>query len=228
MPVLHHTAVPTPTSGEISHTQKDLKVAILGAQNLTRAQLERDDKLKEASELIDTELLELPQRKELIREDGSLDIRTTYYEGGTMITIPNVRIETVKDYRTKFGLETNEGGLPGIEKSQQGPTPMATASTAIPSSTSGTEDPYGGAAPAVPSSSSAGEPRETVGETAGELVIAKRDCGTITQLDEYILNPIASINLPNSYTCTKCQQSQPAGFNYCRGCGSPIVSKTDP
>ena len=50
---------------------------------------------------------------------------------------------------------------------------MATASTAIPSSTSVTEDPYGGAAPAASSSSSAGELRETVGETAGELVIAK-------------------------------------------------------
>ena len=118
LPVLHHTAMPTPTSGEISHAQKDLKVAIPGAQNLTRAQLERDNKLKEASELIDTELLELPQRKELIREDGSLDIMTTYYEGGTMITIPNVRTETVKDYRIKFGLETNEGGLPDMEKSQ--------------------------------------------------------------------------------------------------------------
>ena len=173
MPALHNTAIPTPTSGEISRTQKDLKVAIPGAQSLTRAQFERDNKLKEASELIDTELLELPQRKELIREDGSLDIRTTYYEGGAMITIPNVRIETVKDYRTKFDLETNEGGLPGIEKSQQGPTPMATASTAIPSSTSVTEDPYGGAALVVPSSSSAGEPRGTIGKAAEELVIAK-------------------------------------------------------
>ena len=38
-----------------------------------------------------------------------------------MITIPNVRIETVKDYRTKFDLETNEGGLPGIEKVNKGP-----------------------------------------------------------------------------------------------------------
>ena len=109
MPALHNTAIPTPTSGEVSHAQKDLKVAIPGAQDLTRAQLERDNKLKEASELIDTELLELPQRKELIREDGSLDIRTTYYEDGTMTTIPNVRIETVKDYRIKFGLGTNEG-----------------------------------------------------------------------------------------------------------------------
>ena len=85
---LHNTAIPTPTSGEISHTQKDLKVATPGAQSLTLAQLERDNKLKEASELIDTELLELPQRKELISEDGSLEIGTTYYEGGTMITIP--------------------------------------------------------------------------------------------------------------------------------------------
>ena len=50
---------------------------------------------------------------------------------------------------------------------------MATASTASPSSTSVTEDPYGGAAPAVPSSSPAGEPRETFGEIAGELVLAK-------------------------------------------------------
>ena len=138
-----------------------------------------------------------------------------------------MRIETVKDYRIKFGLETNEGGLPGIEKSQQGPTPMATASTAIPSSTSVTEDPHGGAAPAAPSSSSAGEPRGTIGEAAEELVIAKRDCGTIMQPDEYILNPMASINLPKSYTRTQCQNSQPAGFNYCRGCGIPIVSKTE-
>ena len=88
---------------------------------------------------------------------------------------------------------------------------MATASTAIPSSTSVTEDPHGGAALAAPSSS-AGEPRGTVGETAEELVIAKRDCGTIMQPDEYILNPMASINLPKSYTRTQCQHSQPAGF----------------
>ena len=88
LPDLHNAASPTPTIGETSHTQKDLKVAIPGAQSLTLLQLERNSKLEEASKLIDTELLTLPQRKELILEDGTLDIRTTYYEGGTMIAIP--------------------------------------------------------------------------------------------------------------------------------------------
>ena len=106
----------------MSHVQPDLRVAIPDAQNLSAQQSERNAKLEEASNMIDTELLTLPQRKELIREDGTLDIRTTYYEGGTMVTIPNVETETVKDYRTKFGLESNEGGLPGIEKNPNRPT----------------------------------------------------------------------------------------------------------
>ena len=47
------------------------------------------------------------------------------------------------------------------------------------------------------------------------------------QPDEFILNPMASINLPDFYTCAQCQASQPAGFNYCGGCGAPIVSKNE-
>ena len=77
-------------------------------------------------------------------EDGTLDIRTIYYEGGAMITIPDVETETVRDYRAKFGLESDEGGLKGIEKNPKGPTPLATASTTIPTSTTVKEDPYGG------------------------------------------------------------------------------------
>ena len=87
LPVLHNSASPTPTTGVISHAQQDLKVAIPDAQNLSVQQYERNAKLEEASKLVDTELLTLPQRKRLILEDGTLDIRTTYYEGGTMITI---------------------------------------------------------------------------------------------------------------------------------------------
>ena len=144
------------------------------AQHLSPQQSERNAKLEEASNMVDTELLTLPQREELILEDGTLDIRTTYYEGGTMVTIPNVETETVKDYRTKFGLESNVGGLPGIEKNPNRPTPMATASTTIPLSTTVSEDPYGGVASAEPSSSSAAEPRETVGEAEGEWKAFKK------------------------------------------------------
>ena len=60
---LHKSASPTPTTGVISHVQQDLKVAIPGAQSLTLPQHERNAKLEEASKLIDTELLTLPQRK---------------------------------------------------------------------------------------------------------------------------------------------------------------------
>ena len=74
-------------------------------------------------------------------EDGTVDIRTTYYEGSTMITIPNVETETVRDFRAMFGLESDEGGLEGVEKNPKGPTPLATASTAIPTSTTVKEDP---------------------------------------------------------------------------------------
>ena len=38
---------------------------------------------------------------------------------------------------------------------------------------------------------------------------------------------MASINFPKSYTCAQCQHSQLVGFNYCRGCGVPTVSKTE-
>ena len=144
-----------------------------------------------------------------------------------MITIPNVETETVKDFRAKFGLESDVGGLKGIEKNPKRPTPLATASTAIPTSTTVSEDPYGGVASADPSSSSAAEPRETVGEVAGEGKVLKRDCGTIMQPDEFILNPMASINIPDFYTCAQCQASQLVGFNYCGACGAPIVSKNE-
>ena len=98
LPDLRNAALPTPSTGEISRAQTDLKVAIPGAQSLTLPQLERNTKLEVASKLIDTELLALPQREELILEDGTLDIRTTYYEGIAMITIPSVETETVRDF----------------------------------------------------------------------------------------------------------------------------------
>ena len=94
-------------------------------------------------------------------------------------------------------------------------------------STTVKEDPYGGVASADPSSSSAAEPRETVGEAAGERRVPKRDCGTIVQPDEFILNPMASINTPDFYTRTRCQASQPAGFNYCGACGAPIIPNNE-
>ena len=41
------------------------------------------------------------------------------------------------------------------------------------------------------------------------------------------LNPMAPINVPDFYTCTQCQASQPAGFNYCGACGAPIIPKNE-